>query len=165
MALITSLMSDIFTTVFCLFVSVGWSLLWPDDGQLQLDRGAHQRHLGQARNSTQDLPSLWRHRVQTDKKDKRYVHNHSHLKLSMYWTPKILSIISWTKAIQMTIFSDPNGLRKIVSVGQFRPEKDHASQIRAMFALRQIITDDEWEKVSNVRMLRLTSQKCWPLLF
>ena len=46
-------------------------------------------------------------------------------------------------------FPDPNGLKKIVSVGQFRPEKDHASQIRAMFALRQIITDDEWEKVSD----------------
>ena len=44
---------------------------------------------------------------------------------------------------------DPSGLKKILSLGQFRPEKDHASQIRAMFALRQIISEDEWEKVSD----------------
>jgi hypothetical protein len=40
-------------------------------------------------------------------------------------------------------------VKKIVSIGQFRPEKDHASQIRAMFALRQIIDDKEWEKVKH----------------
>ena len=45
---------------------------------------------------------------------------------------------------------DPSGLKKIVSVGQFRPEKDHASQIRAMFALRQIISEDKWEKVTCI---------------
>ena len=44
---------------------------------------------------------------------------------------------------------DPSGLKKILSLGQFRPEKDHASQIRAMFALRQIISEEEWEKVSG----------------
>jgi hypothetical protein len=40
-------------------------------------------------------------------------------------------------------------VKKIVSIGQFRPEKDHACQIRAMFELRQIIDEAEWEKVSK----------------
>jgi alpha-1,2-mannosyltransferase len=38
-------------------------------------------------------------------------------------------------------------VKTILSLGQFRPEKDHALQIRAMFELRQIIPEDEWEKV------------------
>lgn len=35
-------------------------------------------------------------------------------------------------------------------MGQFRPEKDHALQIRAMYELRQIIPEDDWEKVKLV---------------
>jgi alpha-1,2-mannosyltransferase len=40
--------------------------------------------------------------------------------------------------------------RKIISLGQFRPEKDHPMQIKAMYELRQIISDEEWEKVKLV---------------
>ena len=40
-----------------------------------------------------------------------------------------------------------DGPIKIVSVGQFRPEKDHALQIRAMFELRQIVDDAVWKRV------------------
>ena len=36
---------------------------------------------------------------------------------------------------------------KIISVGQFRPEKDHALQIRAMAELRKLIPHQEWERV------------------
>eukprot|EP00088_Acartia_fossae_P062987 TRINITY_DN7649_c0_g1_i9.p1 TRINITY_DN7649_c0_g1~~TRINITY_DN7649_c0_g1_i9.p1 ORF type:complete len:489 (-),score=45.40 TRINITY_DN7649_c0_g1_i9:212-1678(-) len=39
---------------------------------------------------------------------------------------------------------------KIISLGQFRPEKDHSLQIKAMYELRQIITDEEWQKVKLV---------------
>jgi len=39
---------------------------------------------------------------------------------------------------------------KIVSLGQFRPEKDHALQIRAMFELRQIVEEPVWEKMRLV---------------
>lgn len=35
----------------------------------------------------------------------------------------------------------------ILSLGQFRPEKDHPLQIRAMFELRQILPEDKWDKV------------------
>ena len=37
---------------------------------------------------------------------------------------------------------------KIISLGQFRPEKDHAMQIRSMFELRKLLSDKEWENVS-----------------
>jgi len=41
-------------------------------------------------------------------------------------------------------------VNKIVSVGQFRPEKDHAMQIQSMFELRNIISDEEWGRVKLV---------------
>ena len=37
---------------------------------------------------------------------------------------------------------------KLISLGQFRPEKDHAMQIRSMFELRKLLSDKEWENVS-----------------
>ena len=37
-----------------------------------------------------------------------------------------------------------------IFAGQFRPEKDHALQIRAMFELRQILEESEWSKVRLV---------------
>ena len=38
---------------------------------------------------------------------------------------------------------------RIVSIAQFRPEKDHPLQLRAMYKLRQIISSDElWDNVS-----------------
>jgi alpha-1,2-mannosyltransferase len=39
---------------------------------------------------------------------------------------------------------------KIVSVGQFRPEKDHPLQLRAMHELRQLVSEDVWDNVSKV---------------
>lgn len=40
----------------------------------------------------------------------------------------------------------------IVSVGQFRPEKDHPLQLQAMYELRTLLEKDEalWEKVIQV---------------
>jgi len=38
----------------------------------------------------------------------------------------------------------------ILSLGQFRPEKDHPLQIKAMFELRQVLTEDEWDNVKLV---------------
>ena len=38
----------------------------------------------------------------------------------------------------------------ILSLGQFRPEKDHPLQIKAMFELRQVVTEEEWENVKLV---------------
>jgi len=45
---------------------------------------------------------------------------------------------------------ESDGPIKIVSVGQFRPEKDHALQIRAMFELRQIVDDAVWKRMKLV---------------
>jgi len=45
---------------------------------------------------------------------------------------------------------------KIVSVGQFRPEKDHPLQLRAMYELRQLVSEDVWDKVSKLlKIMRL----------
>lgn len=40
-------------------------------------------------------------------------------------------------------------LIKIVSVGQFRPEKDHPLQLRAMYELRQLVPENVWDNVSK----------------
>jgi len=45
---------------------------------------------------------------------------------------------------------DVSDINKILSLGQFRPEKDHPLQIKAMYELRQIISDKEWEKTKLV---------------
>ena len=37
---------------------------------------------------------------------------------------------------------------RIVSIGQFRPEKDHPLMLNAMYELRSIIDEKTWEKVS-----------------
>lgn len=39
---------------------------------------------------------------------------------------------------------------KIVSVSQFRPEKDHPLQLRAMYELRQLVPEDVWDKIRLV---------------
>ena len=39
-------------------------------------------------------------------------------------------------------------VNKIISLGQFRPEKDHAMQIRSMFELRKLLDDEDWDNVS-----------------
>merc|ERR1719228_1472159 len=39
---------------------------------------------------------------------------------------------------------------RVLSIGQFRPEKDHPLQIKAMFELRQVVTEEEWENVKLV---------------
>ena len=41
-------------------------------------------------------------------------------------------------------------IKTIVSVGQFRPEKDHALQIRAMFELRELLSAEKWNKIKLV---------------
>ncbi|XP_066991027.1 GDP-Man:Man(3)GlcNAc(2)-PP-Dol alpha-1,2-mannosyltransferase [Anabrus simplex] len=38
-------------------------------------------------------------------------------------------------------------LFKIISVAQYRPEKDHPLQLRAMYQLRQIIPEELWDRV------------------
>lgn len=38
---------------------------------------------------------------------------------------------------------------RIISLGQFRPEKDHPLMLRAMYELRSIVSEDVWEKVSK----------------
>jgi hypothetical protein len=37
-----------------------------------------------------------------------------------------------------------------VSVGQFRPEKDHPLQLRSMHELRQLVSEDIWDNVSKL---------------
>ncbi|KAG8226387.1 hypothetical protein J437_LFUL011924 [Ladona fulva] len=39
---------------------------------------------------------------------------------------------------------------RIVSVGQFRPEKDHPLQLRTMYQLRQMMSDDIWNRIKLV---------------
>ena len=53
---------------------------------------------------------------------------------------------------------------RILSIGQFRPEKDHPLQIKAMFELRQIITEEEWAKVRLVIVGGCRNQEDWKLV-
>lgn len=39
---------------------------------------------------------------------------------------------------------------RIVSVGQFRPEKDHPMQIQAMYELQQLVSEELWKKIKLV---------------
>ncbi|GFG39376.1 hypothetical protein Cfor_03223 [Coptotermes formosanus] len=48
---------------------------------------------------------------------------------------------------QMPLLSEGSNIIKIVSVGQFRPEKDHPLQLRAMYELRQLVPEDVWDKI------------------
>jgi len=41
-------------------------------------------------------------------------------------------------------------IKTIVSIGQFRPEKDHALQIRAMYELRELLSEEKWNKIKLV---------------
>ncbi|KAL0280788.1 UNVERIFIED_CONTAM: hypothetical protein PYX00_001979 [Menopon gallinae] len=43
-----------------------------------------------------------------------------------------------------------NDLIKIISIGQFRPEKNHPLQLRAMYELRQLIPEHVWDRVRLV---------------
>nr|XP_018917452.1 PREDICTED: GDP-Man:Man(3)GlcNAc(2)-PP-Dol alpha-1,2-mannosyltransferase [Bemisia tabaci] len=45
---------------------------------------------------------------------------------------------------------DANKEKRIVSIGQFRPEKDHVLQIKTMFELRQILPTEVWSSVKLV---------------
>ncbi|XP_023727628.1 GDP-Man:Man(3)GlcNAc(2)-PP-Dol alpha-1,2-mannosyltransferase isoform X2 [Cryptotermes secundus] len=47
-------------------------------------------------------------------------------------------------------FNKKTNLIKIVSVGQFRPEKDHPLQLRAMHELRQLVSEDVWDNIMLV---------------
>ncbi|XP_063230362.1 GDP-Man:Man(3)GlcNAc(2)-PP-Dol alpha-1,2-mannosyltransferase isoform X2 [Bacillus rossius redtenbacheri] len=43
-----------------------------------------------------------------------------------------------------------SGKVRIVSVGQFRPEKDHPMQLRSMYQLRQIVPEEVWDNLTLV---------------
>jgi len=53
---------------------------------------------------------------------------------------------------------------RILSLGQFRPEKDHPLQIKAMFELRQILAEDDWERVKLVIVGGCRGQDDWKLV-
>ena len=63
----------------------------------------------------------------------------------------------------MALFESFSQVR-ILSIGQFRPEKDHPLQIKAMFELRQIITEEEWAKVRLVIVGGCRNQEDWKLV-
>ena len=56
------------------------------------------------------------------------------------------------------------GQMRILSLGQFRPEKDHVLQIKAMFELRQILSEEDWRKTRLVIIGGCRGQDDWKLL-
>ena len=56
------------------------------------------------------------------------------------------------------------GQVRILSLGQFRPEKDHVLQIKAMFELRQILPESDWERTNLVIIGGCRGQQDWKLL-
>lgn len=53
-----------------------------------------------------------------------------------------------TKLPLLTV-EEKHGIIKIISVGQFRPEKDHPLQLRALYELRSVVSEELWEKVNK----------------
>ncbi|CAL8078243.1 unnamed protein product [Orchesella dallaii] len=54
------------------------------------------------------------------------------------------------KSVSKKEDNDENASIKIVSVAPFRPEKDHPLQIRTMYQLREILREDEWNRIRLV---------------
>jgi len=54
------------------------------------------------------------------------------------------------KALPMAPDIGESGDIKIVSVGQYRPEKDHPLQLKAMYELRQKVSEETWERLKLV---------------
>jgi len=53
---------------------------------------------------------------------------------------------------------------RILSLGQFRPEKDHPLQIKAMFELRQILSEEDWDRVKLVIVGGCRGHEDWKLV-
>lgn len=53
------------------------------------------------------------------------------------------------KSLKQIVHKDINTVR-IVSVGQFRPEKDHALQLYSMYELRQLVSESLWNTITLV---------------
>jgi len=56
------------------------------------------------------------------------------------------------------------GQVRLLSIGQFRPEKDHPLQIKAMFELRQIVSEEDWAQVRLVIIGGARNQQDWTLV-
>jgi len=56
------------------------------------------------------------------------------------------------------------GMVRVLSIGQFRPEKDHVLQIKAMFELRQIVSEEQWERVRLVIVGGARGKPDWDLV-
>merc|ERR1719228_2542529 len=52
----------------------------------------------------------------------------------------------------------------VLSIGQFRPEKDPPLQIKAMFELRQIVSEEDWARVKLVIIGGARNQQDWTLV-
>lgn len=55
-----------------------------------------------------------------------------------------------TEDLKKITHSKTGGPVKIISVAQFRPEKDHPLQLRAMYQLRQIISEELWDNLKLI---------------
>ncbi|XP_069691502.1 GDP-Man:Man(3)GlcNAc(2)-PP-Dol alpha-1,2-mannosyltransferase [Periplaneta americana] len=63
---------------------------------------------------------------------------------------KKMPLLSESEESEAAKTLDEKCLIKIVSVGQFRPEKDHPLQLRAMYELRQLVSEEVWDKLMLV---------------
>jgi len=53
---------------------------------------------------------------------------------------------------------------RVLSIGQFRPEKDHVLQIKSMFELRQIVSDEQWTNTKLVIVGGCRGKEDWDLV-
>merc|ERR1719483_1905101 len=60
--------------------------------------------------------------------------------------------------------SGQKGEIRILSLGQFRPEKDHPLQIKAIFELRQILPEDDWDRVKLVIVGGCRGKEDWKMV-
>jgi len=60
--------------------------------------------------------------------------------------------------------ASPSHQLRILSLGQFRPEKDHPLQIKAMFELRQLLSEEDWGRVRLVIVGGCRGPQDWKLV-
>jgi alpha-1,2-mannosyltransferase len=69
-----------------------------------------------------------------------------------------------TAELAATVDRREDGQVRILSIGQFRPEKDHPLQIKAMFELRQILPEEDWDRVRLVIVGGSRHREDWRLV-
>jgi len=69
-----------------------------------------------------------------------------------------------TSHLVSTVGDREGNIVRILSIAQFRPEKDHPLQIKAMFELRQILCEEDWDRVRLIIVGGCRGKEDWKMV-